>query len=322
MCFSCVMSAQTNVKTHIVKANETLSSIAKRYGVAVNEILRESPNTAKNIKAGKGLIVGQRLNIPVKKSAGKSAGKPTNKPTNKPAAKPEPKPANRPVNKPKAPEPAPHSADKPKPAPEPSKPIISSSNNSSNSDYTENLVSKNTGLDYGNSRAGKTAFAIETLFGYLFPDVPDGTETTAIKLGASVALGARYHLTEEIFAEGFAGVKGLTFTQKFKGVSDKMHVNIWDVTIPLHVGYRLNTSTQGSYKIFAGTRIDIPFYNKQEFKTIKTKMDIPTSALIEAGIDINFPKTDCRIMYSYSPSDKCKYHLISIGFTTSTLFNF
>ncbi len=341
MCLSCSVYAQTNVRTHIVKANETLSSIAKHYGVTVNDILKVSPNTAKNVKSGKGLIVGQRLNIPPKKTitskstsktGSKSATKTssemssrktiTSKSTSKTGTKLATKTSSQPSS-------MTTSTTSPKPSssenntPESTVNINSTFDNYYNtSNNTEKLIGKNTYLDYGDIRSGKTAFAVEALLGYFIPDTPDGVETSAFKIGSSVAIGARHHLTEELFGEGFAGIKGIWYTANFKGSSDKTTFSIWDITIPLHIGYRFNTTNNGSYKIIAGTRIDIPVYRKSEFKATKTKMDVPTTFLIEAGFDINFPKTDCRIMYSYSPTNKFEYHLISIGMTTSSLLNF
>lgn len=76
MAFSMSVFAQNTI-THIVKKGETMESIAKKYGVKVSDILKVSPNTAKNLKSGKGLIIGQRLNIPPKAKKSTSKQKST-----------------------------------------------------------------------------------------------------------------------------------------------------------------------------------------------------------------------------------------------------
>lgn len=81
--FATSLFAQSHIIVHYVKKGETIESIAKHYGVSVKAILEVSPNTAKNLKAKKGLIVGQRLNIPKKKTPKPVTPKKKDKPTQK-----------------------------------------------------------------------------------------------------------------------------------------------------------------------------------------------------------------------------------------------
>jgi len=51
----------TKDKTHVVKRGETLSSIASRYRVTVNQLVEWNHLTSKSIMAGKTLVVGQEV---------------------------------------------------------------------------------------------------------------------------------------------------------------------------------------------------------------------------------------------------------------------
>ena len=59
---------------HTVRPGETLTSIARRYGVSVEDMKRLNP---------KGAVVGQRVTMEVRASGSKSKGKPRSQPKGK-----------------------------------------------------------------------------------------------------------------------------------------------------------------------------------------------------------------------------------------------
>lgn len=179
-----------------------------------------------------------------------------------------------------------------------------------NYSYGQNNVS---GSHEKEGNAGKVGATSEALFGYLIPSLGEGVESKFCA-GLSVALGAKYYATDNVYIEGMAGYKCLFQSSKVKGDTQSITSQIHNITIPLHLGVSIPSSSRVALGLFAGTRVDIPVSSKSEYGREKIKLDVPVHAVIEAGLNIKVSDDIAiRLQYDYSPAKSVKYSLISIG---------
>ena len=196
----------------------------------------------------------------------------------------------------------------------PSKQVTSPEISSSQTTYISADANQNS---VDGDRAGKTKVAMEVLWGYLMPSLGDASDYIENKfsMASSCAFGARYYPANMFYLEGLAGYKGCYVTQKIKGDSYNSNTYSHFITVPLHVGVTLSASDNNPIDLFAGARIDIPLSSKTEYRTDKIKNELQTQAVIDVGLNFNWGSTTAlRLQFSYAPSEKNKYTLISIGY--------
>lgn len=157
------------------------------------------------------------------------------------------------------------------------------------------------------SRVGKLSVGGEMSWGYVIPNFGENSKyyEKGFSMGMEAAIGPRYYAMENLYIEAMAGAKWLYVTSNVKGDNNNTTNSIWDITIPLHLGYHCSPNLQ----VFAGPRIDIPVSSKIEYKNEKEKYNIPTTVVIEGGLVYK----KFQLKFSYSPAEKNKYTMISVG---------
>lgn len=269
----CITSMAQQVTTHTVAPGETLASIASKYGVSEEALKEANPETKKH------LYTGMELAIPN---------------------------VNKNVVSPVVPSP---------PNPAPINAVVPSENKkTTNNSYTNETVTFND--KEGN--AGKVSVAGEALFSYLIPSFGEDSEymEAEFSCGMALSMGARFYPTNNIYVEGMAGWKWLLSKTGLKGSKsyEKNTYTFHYVTIPLHVGVTIPSSSKIAFGLFGGTRIDIPVSSKMKKQEVESTVNIPVTALLEVGLDIKIDSDNTiRLQYDYSPSEKNRYSLISIG---------
>lgn len=265
------------VKTHTIVPGETLATIASKYGVSVEALKMVNPEAKKYIYAGMELVIPN-----VKKSNQQQV-----------------------VNKTSAPR-----------STSTNKVFTSPKKDETYDSHKRNPFT----FDTQEGNAGKTSFALDLMLGYLIPSLGEASDymESGFSVSMSTAIGARYYPVNNVYVEGMAGMKWIKENVGLKGsdYSDKLHYTINNITIPLHVGVSIPSPSNVSLGLFGGTRIDIPVSSKVEVNNQKSNFDVPVTAMVEVGLDINFDENgSLRLQYDYSPSESNKYSLISIGYS-------
>lgn len=158
--------------------------------------------------------------------------------------------------------------------------------------------------------ADKCDIAYDAAFGYIMPDLPEGTKNK-FSFGFNINVGIRYNIQDDIFAEALLGYKPIFISNEYKvgKYSENTTIQIHDISIPIHIGYKIPVSFKYPIQVYAGPRIDIPVSSKCEIDNKKQDINVPTTVLIEGGVRVG----QVNIRYGYCPSDKLKYSMISIG---------
>lgn len=172
------------------------------------------------------------------------------------------------------------------------------------------------------SRAGKFGLMPEFMFGYIIPNFGELASITSanFSMGLSISLGGRIYATNNLFFEAGIGYKWNSISYDLKNTSCTVDCNMHMITIPIHVGYSIPSQSKVSIALVAGTRLDIGVASKATAKigTVEEKKDLdtPFTAMLECGFDVRFPSSALRFLLGYSPSNKNKYTMISVGWVS------